>query len=306
MNKRKVNWHGVFPAVTTQFNPDFSINLDATKKVMTNLIKDGVSGLVVNGSVGENTSLSMKEKRAIVELAVDVAGGKVPVLSGIAELTTDNACKMVFECRQAGANGVMIMPPLVYTPTPKESRAYFRTIAASTDLPVMLYNNPLLYKNDITPKMLISLADCENIVAFKDSSGNTRPFSDIPNEAGDRFILFAGLDDVVLESVAVGAEGWISGMSNAFPREGETLFRLAKQKRYEEARELYRWFMPLLHLDFRPDLVQCIKLCEEMVGRGSAITRPPRLPLEGETLAEVRAIVEKALANRPSLPDVGL
>ncbi|NHB63514.1 dihydrodipicolinate synthase family protein [Photorhabdus sp. RW14-46] len=306
MNKRKVNWHGVFPAVTTQFNSDFSINLDATQKVMTNLIKDGVSGLVVNGSVGENTSLSMKEKRTIVELALDVAGGKVPVLSGIAELTTDNACKMVSECRQAGANGVMIMPPLVYTPTPKENRVYFRTIAASTDLPVMLYNNPLLYKNDITPKILTSLADCENIVAFKDSSGNTRPFSDIPNEAGDRFILFAGLDDVVLESVAVGAEGWISGMSNAFPREGETLFRLAKQKRYEEARELYRWFMPLLHLDFRPDLVQCIKLCEEMVGRGSAITRPPRLPLERETLAEVRAIVEQALANRPSLPDVGL
>ncbi|NDK97926.1 dihydrodipicolinate synthase family protein [Photorhabdus bodei] len=306
MSKRKVSWQGVFPAVTTQFNPDFSINLAATQKVMTNLIKDGVSGLVVNGSVGENTSLSMKEKRAIVELAVDVAGGQVPVLSGIAELTTDNACKMVSECRQAGADGVMIMPPLVYTPTPKENREYFRTISASTDLPVMLYNNPLLYKNDITPKILTSLADCENIVAFKDSSGNTRPFSDIPNEAGDRFILFAGLDDVVLESVAVGAEGWISGMSNAFPREGETLFRLAKQKRYEEARELYRWFMPLLHLDFRPDLVQCIKLCEEMVGRGSAITRPPRLPLEGETLVEVRAIVEKALANRPSLPDVGL
>ncbi|MCT8352356.1 MULTISPECIES: dihydrodipicolinate synthase family protein [Photorhabdus] len=306
MSKRKVSWQGVFPAVTTQFNPDFSINLDATQKVMTNLIKDGVSGLVVNGSVGENTSLSMKEKRTIVELAVDVAGGQIPVLSGIAELTTDNACKMVAECRQAGADGVMIMPPLVYTPTPKENREYFRTISTSTDLPVMLYNNPLLYKNDITPKILTSLADCENIVAFKDSSGNTRPFSDIPNEAGDRFILFAGLDDVVLESVAVGAEGWISGMSNAFPREGETLFRLAKQKRYEEARELYRWFMPLLHLDFRPDLVQCIKLCEEMVGRGSAITRPPRLPLEGETLVEVRAIVEKALANRPSLPDVGL
>ncbi|WP_118984858.1 dihydrodipicolinate synthase family protein [Photorhabdus sp. CRCIA-P01] len=306
MSKKRVSWHGVFPAVTTQFNPDFSINLDTTQKVMTNLIKDGVSGLVVNGSVGENTSLSMKEKRVIVELAVDVAGGKVPVLSGIAELTTDNACKMVSECRQAGANGVMIMPPLIYMPTPKENRAYFRTIAASTDLPIMLYNNPLLYKNDITPKILTSLADCENIVAFKDSSGNTRPFSDIPNETGDRFILFAGLDDVVLESVAVGAEGWISGMSNAFPREGETLFRLAKQKRYEEARELYRWFMPLLHLDFRPDLVQCIKLCEEMVGRGSAITRPPRLPLERETLAEVRAIVEKALANRPSLPDVGL
>ncbi len=153
---------------------------------------------------------------------------------------------------------------------------------------------------------MASLADCDNIVCFKDSSGDTRRFIDLRNAVGDRFVLFAGLDDVVLESVAVGAEGWVSGMSNAFPREGETLFRLAKQQRFEEALALYRWFMPLLHLDARPDLVQCIKLCEALVGRGSAVTRPPRLALQGDTRKDVTAIIEKALANRPTLPDVGL
>lgn len=170
----------------------------------------------------------------------------------------------------------------------------------------MIYNNPPIYKNDVTPDVLIALQDCENIVCFKDSSGDTSRFIDLRNAVGDRFVLFAGLDDVVVESVAVGAQGWVSGMSNAFPKEGETLFRLAKQKRYDEALALYRWFMPLLHLDARPDLVQCIKLCEELVGRGSAITRPPRLALQGETLEEVKAIVAKALENRPTLPDVGL
>ena len=143
-------------------------------------------------------------------------------------------------------------------------------------------------------------------MCFKDSSGDTRRFIDLRNEVGDRFVLFAGLDDVVLESLAVGAQGWISGMSNAFPREGETLFRLAKDKRYEEALALYSWFMPLLHLDARPDLVQCIKLCEQRVGRGSAVTRPPRLPLQGGTLTEINAVIDKALATRPALPNVGL
>ena len=198
------------------------------------------------------------------------------------------------------------MPALVYSAKPHETAAHFRSVAGATDLPIMVYNNPPIYKNDVTPDILTSLVDCENIVCFKDSSGDTRRFIDLRNEVGDRFVLFAGLDDVVLESIAVGAQGWISGMSNAFPREGETLFRLAKEKRYEEALALYRWFMPLLHLDARPDLVQCIKLCEQRVGRGSAVTRPPRLALQGETLSEINAMIDKALATRPALPNVGL
>ncbi|MFP6561991.1 dihydrodipicolinate synthase family protein [Paraburkholderia sp. B3] len=306
MSRNAIQWSGVFPAVSTQLKADFSVDIEATHRVVSNLVRDGVSGLVVCGTVGENTSLSTSEKVAVIEAARDAAAGKVPVIAGIAEFTTAFARQTVREAQRVGVDGVMVMPALVYSAKPHETAAHFRAVASSTDLPVMVYNNPPIYKNDVTPDVLIALQDCENIVCFKDSSGDTRRFIDLRNAVGDRFVLFAGLDDVVVESIAVGAQGWVSGMSNVFPKEGETLFRLAKQKRFDEALALYRWFMPLLHLDARPDLVQCIKLCEELVGRGSAVTRPPRLALEGETLAFVKTIVEKALATRPALPDVGL
>ncbi len=303
---RKIGWEGVFPAVTTQFKPNFELDLDATAKVLDGLIRDGVSGLIVCGTVGENTSLSRSEKVAVMETAKSVARGRVPVIAGIAEFTTQFASEVAKEAERVGVDGVMVMPALVYSSKPHETAAHFRGVAKATDLPVMVYNNPPIYKNDVTPSILASLADCETVVCFKDSSGDTRRFIDTKNMVGDRFVLFAGLDDVVVESVMLGAEGWISGMSNAFPQEGETLFRLAKAGRYEEARALYEWFMPLLHLDARPDLVQCIKLCEHIMGRGTALTRPPRLPLEGAEKAEVEAIMDKALKARPALPDVGL
>ncbi|MFC1459666.1 dihydrodipicolinate synthase family protein [Microvirga arabica] len=302
----KIGWEGVFPAVTTQFKSNFDLDLDATAKVLDGLIRDGVSGLIVCGTVGENTSLSRSEKVAVMETAKNVSRGRVPVIAGIAEFTTQFASEVAMEAARVGVDGVMVMPALVYSSKPHETAAHFRGVAKATDLPVMVYNNPPIYKNDVTPDILASLADCETIVCFKDSSGDTRRFIDTKNMVGDRFVLFAGLDDVVVESVMLGAEGWISGMSNAFPQEGETLFRLAKAGRYEEARALYEWFMPLLHLDARPDLVQCIKLCEEIMGRGSALTRPPRLPLEGADRAHVEAVMDKALKNRPTLPDVGL
>ncbi|MGN4076012.1 dihydrodipicolinate synthase family protein [Burkholderia gladioli] len=306
MTQSAKHWSGVFPAVSTQFKPDFSLDLEATHRVMSNLVKDGVSGLVVCGTVGENTSMTVAEKISVIEAARDASGGRVPVIAGVAEFTTEFARQTVRAAAKAGVDGVMVMPALVYSAKTHETAAHFRAVATSTDLPVMVYNNPPIYKNDVTPDVLIALQDCENIVYFKDSSGDTRRFIDIRNAVGDRFVLFAGLDDVVVESIAVGAQGWVSGMSNAFPKEGETLFRLAMQKRFDEALALYRWFMPLLHLDARPDLVQCIKLCEELLGRGSAITRPPRLALEGEALAHVKKIVAEALGNRPALPDVGL
>ena len=306
MSRNAIHWTGVFPAVSTQFKADYALDIDATHKVMCNLVADGVSGLVVCGTVGENTSLSTREKLAVIEAAKDAAKGRIPVIAGIAEFTTAFARDMVNEAARAGVDGVMVMPALVYSAKPHEAAAHFRDIATATDLPVMLYNNPLVYRSDITPDILVSLADCENIVCFKDSCGDTRRFIDLRNAVGDRFVLFAGLDDVVLESIAVGAEGWVSGMSNAFPKEGETLFRLARQRRFDEALALYRWFMPLLHLDSRPDLVQCIKLCEELTGRGSAVTRPPRMPLQGEALEQVMTVVAQAMATRPALPDVGL
>jgi 4-hydroxy-tetrahydrodipicolinate synthase len=302
----RISWEGVFPAVTTQFREDFSVDIDATAKVMEALIRDGVSGLIVCGTVGENCSLRKEEKVAIMEAAKSVAAGRVPVVAGVAEFTSEFASDMAREAARVGVDGIMVMPCLVYSSKPHETAAHFRTVAKATDLPVMVYNNPPIYKNDVTPDILASLADCDTVVCFKESSGDTRRFIDLRNQVGDRFVLFAGLDDVVVESVAMGAVGWVSGMSNAFPVEGETLFRLARQGRYAELMPLYEWFMPLLHLDARPDLVQCIKLCEHIMGRGTWRTRPPRLALQGEDKAHVERIMAVAMAKRPKLPDVGL
>jgi dihydrodipicolinate synthase/N-acetylneuraminate lyase len=302
----RIAWQGVFPAVTTQFHDDFSLDVEATARVIDGLVRDGVSGLIVCGTVGENTSLTRAEKVAVMEAAKSTARGRVPVIAGVAEFTTAFACETAKEAARVGIDGVMVMPALVYSSKSHETAAHFRTVAKATELPVMVYNNPPIYKNDVTPDILASLADCDTIVCFKDSSGDTRRFIDTRNMVGDRFVLFAGLDDVVVESVMLGAVGWVSGMSNAFPREGETLFRLARTGRFAEAMPLYEWFMPLLHLDARPDLVQCRKLCEAIIGRATALTRPPRLPLEGADKVHVEAVMAKALANRPNLPDVGL
>ncbi len=301
-----IAWQGVFPAVTTQFKEDLSLDIDATARVIEALIRDGVSGLIVCGMVGENTSLTRAEKAQIMEVARGVARGRVPVICGVAEFTTAFAIETARAAAAARVDGIMVMPALVYSAKPHEAAAHFRAVARATDLPVMIYNNPPIYKNDVTPDILASLADCETIVCFKDSSGDTRRFIDTRQRVGDRFVLFAGLDDVVVESVAMGAVGWVSGMSNAFPREGETLFRLARAGRIAELMPLYEWFMPLLHLDARPDLVQCIKWCEHRMGRGTWRTRPPRLALQGDDLAHVQRIMDDALAQRPTLPDVGL
>ncbi|MBL8288198.1 MAG: dihydrodipicolinate synthase family protein [Rubrivivax sp.] len=302
----RIAWQGVFPAVTTQFRDDDSLDIDATARVIDGLVRDGVSGLIVCGTVGENTSLDRAEKVQVMEAAVAAARGRVPVICGVAEFTTASAIETARAARRARVDGIMVMPALVYSAKPHESAAHFRKVAKATDLPVMVYNNPPIYKNDITPDILAGLADCDTIVCFKDSSGDTRRFIDTRNRVGDRFVLFAGLDDVVVESVTMGAVGWVSGMSNAFPREGETLFRLARAGRTAELMPLYEWFMPLLHLDARPDLVQCIKWCEHRMGRGSWRTRPPRLALQGEDLAHVERVMDEALARRPPLPDVGL
>jgi 1-pyrroline-4-hydroxy-2-carboxylate deaminase len=303
-----VTWQGVFPAVTAQFKSDaeMSVDLDATARVIEKLIGDGVSGLVIHGTVGENCSLSNNERLAILEMAISVAARRVPVVCGVAEYTTTGAVETARAAAKLGVDGIMLMPAMVYTAKPFECVHHFRTVGTKVDIPVMVYNNPLIYKIDVTPDMLIELQDVETIVSFKESSGDTRRFTDVINATGERFILFAGLDDVVLESVLVGATGWVSGMSNVFPREGETLFRLARAGRYAEALAIYRWFMPLLHLDARTDLVQCIKLCEFLVGRGVHLTRPPRMPLEAETKRYVEKLVSTALANRPILPDVGI
>ena len=303
---KKPAWAGVFPAVTTQFRADFSLDIEATRKVAAALVAEGVSGLIAVGTVGENNSLTRDEKLKVMEALKDAAGSRIPVIAGVAEYTTAFACEVAKEAQRLRIDGLMVLPAMVYSAKPRETLAHFRTVAAASDLPIMIYNNPPIYKQDVTPKMLASLADVDNIVSYKESSGETSRFVDLRNMTGDRFIPFCGLDDVVVESVALGAQGWVSGLSNVFPREGETLFRLAAAGRLAELMPIYDWFMPLLHLDARSDLVQCIKLCEHIAGRGSPITRPPRLPLEGEEKAEVERLMREAMAKRPKLPEVGL
>jgi 4-hydroxy-tetrahydrodipicolinate synthase len=300
MNK-SVNWGGVFPAVTTQFTPDFKVDLDATRRIVKSLLAEGVDGIIACGTVGENTVLSPQEKRETVAAIHDAAGGKVPVLSGVAEITTEQAIAYTRDMKKLGVDGLMLMPPMIYNGTRSEIIGWFKTVSASTDLPIMLYNNPPAYRNDVTPDMAAEMVSFDTIVAIKESAGDTRRFVDLANMVDGRFLLFCGLDDVVLESLALGAVGWVSGLSNVFARECGKLFELGTTGQTAEALSLYRWFMPLLHLDARGDLVQCIKLCEEIMGRGSSRTRPPRLALEGAARGEIEQIMRTALAHRPNV-----
>jgi len=297
----RIGWRGVFPAGTTQFREDFSVDYTATQKVIEGLIRDGVSGLIICGTVGEGTSLTADEKRKVLSAAVEVTRKRVPVIAGVAEYTTAMAGDLARDCQKIGLDGLMVMPAMIYSAKPAETVAHFRSVAAASDLPIMVYNNPPIYKTDVTPQMLAELADCDTVVCIKESSGATARYADIRNTMGDRLVLFCGLDDVVVESVMMGCVGWVSGMSNAFPHEGNRLFELAIAGRYDEARLLYDWFMPLLHLDARPDLVQCIKLCEQIMGRGSERTRPPRLALQGAERAYVEKLRAEALRTRPSV-----
>jgi 4-hydroxy-tetrahydrodipicolinate synthase len=293
-------WSGVFPAATTQFDANLRVDLERTSGMLDALIRDGVHGLIILGTVGENNSLSRDEKLAVIGAAVKVARGRVPVIPGVSELTTPNACEYVTAAEALGVDGFMALPAMVYVPTPAELEYHFRQIAAATRRPLMLYNNPSAYRVNMGLETLQRLADVPNIVALKESSQDSRRFTDIINAVGDRYVLFAGLDDLVFEGIALGARGWISGLTNAFPRESLLLYEALRGGDLQRAREIYRWFMPLLHLDADSDLVQSIKLAEQVMGRGSERVRPPRLPLAGARRADVIARVEHAAARRPA------
>ena len=293
-------WRGVFPAVTTQFREDMSVDIDATQGVQDALVKDGVNGLIVMGTCGENNSLDPEEKRTILKAAVEVVNGRVPVVTGVSELDTRRAVAYAKDAEKIGADGLMVLPAMVYVPKPAELVAHFRAVAEATSLPIMLYNNPPAYRVSIGADVLEALSDVKNIVAVKESAPDPRRFTDLINAFGERFEVFAGLDDVALEGLMLGAKGWVSGLTSAFPEESVALVAAADRGDWEEARRIYRWFMPLLHLDAEHDLVQSIKLAEQIMGRGSERVRMPRLPLEGARRAEVIAMVEKAAATRPT------
>jgi len=292
-------WAGVFPAATTQFEPDLKVDLRGTARVQQTLVSEGVHGLVVLGTVGENNSLNAEEKRAVLAATVEAVGGKVPIITGVSELTTANAVEYAQDAERIGASGLMVLPAMVYVPTPVELQAHCRSVAQATALPVMLYNNPPAYRVNIDIDTLSNLAAVPNIVAIKESAPDPRRFTDLLNAFGERFTLFAGLDDVAFEALALGAKGWVSGLTNAFPKESLALYEALRVGNLTRARGIYRWFMPLLHLDAEHDLVQSIKLAEAIMGRGSERVRPPRLPLAGERRARVTAMVERARDTRP-------
>ena len=297
----KIDWQGVFPAVTTQFNEDLSINLAETQRVVDDLIKDGVTGIIAMGTCGENNSLTAEEKRLLLKAIVEVVAGRVPVVTGVSELTTPLAIAWVKDAEKLGANGLMLLPAMVYVPKTAELVEHFTQVANATTLPIMLYNNPTAYRVAITNEALEALRPVKNIVAVKESTADTRRFTDMVNAFGDRYILFAGLDDVAFEGLLLGAQGWVSGLTSAFPHESVMLVKALEAGDIDTAREIYRWFLPLLHLDAEHDLVQSIKLAEQIMGRGSERVRMPRMPLTGARRAEVTAMVEKAAATRPSL-----
>jgi 4-hydroxy-tetrahydrodipicolinate synthase len=296
-----MNWSGVFPAATTQFKADLSIDIDASQQVLDALVRDGVHGLVVLGTCGENNSLEAEEKRQVLQAAVEVVAGRVPIVVGVSELTTPRAAAFAKDAQSIGADALMVLPAMVYVPTEAELEAHFRTVAQASALPIMLYNNPPAYRAEITLDVLARLADEPTIVAVKESAPDTRRFTDLARAFGDRFILMAGLDDVALEGLLMGARGWVSGLTSAFPQESVALVAAVDRGDLEEARRIYRWFMPLLHLDAEHDLVQSIKLAEHIMGRGSERVRMPRLPLAGARRAQVTAMVEEAAATRPLL-----
>ena len=293
-------WSGVFPAATTQFTPSLEVDLRATQDVQAALLRDGVHGLVLMGTVGEGNSLSSDEKRAVLRGAVEVSEGRVPVIAGVSEFTTATAVTFVRDAERLGASGFMVLPGMVYVPTAAELEQHFRSVAAATSLPIMLYNNPPSYRVNIEIPTLARLADVPNIVSIKESAPDPRRITDLYNAFGERFVLFAGLDDVVFEAVTLGAKGWVSGLTNVFPAESLALYAALSRGDLERARRIYRWFMPLLHLDAEHDLVQSIKLAEQILGRGSERVRPPRLPLAGERRAQVTALIERARATRPA------
>jgi len=293
----QVNWKGVFPAVTTKLKDDGSLDTEAIKAGLNRLIDNGVGGVVMMGMVGENAQLTPDEKRTVLKIAVETVGGRVPIVSGLAETNTGSAIQFAKDAEIIGVQGLMVFPGLTYKSDDRETVEFYRTIARATKLGIMIYNNPRGYGVDMRPDLLEQLKDEANIVAVKEESYDTTRVTDLYNQFGDRFLVFCGVDDLVLESAALGVTGWVSGMANAVPKESVELLNLAVSGDFEKARKLYRVLTPLFHLDVHVKLVQYIKLAENITAGYSENLKAPRLKLEGEERRKIVAIVEKTMAD---------
>jgi dihydrodipicolinate synthase/N-acetylneuraminate lyase len=295
-------WQGVFPAITTQMHKDGSLDLDATATHAEALIKSGINGLIFLGSLGENQPMTGDEKRRVIEAMVKVVNGRVKVLSGVAETSTVEAVRYTRDVEKLGADGVMLMPAMLYKGDPDETLTHFRTVAKSTGLPIMIYNNPISYANDITPELFAKLAGQKNFVALKESSGDVRRITDLHNTVGDRYAIFTGVDNLALEASILGIDGWVAGSGIAFPAENQYFWELTRAGKWDEARAIYRWFTPLLHLDVSTKFVQYIKLAVQECGLGKEWVRSPRLVLKGEERKRVLKIIHDGIAKRPKIP----
>lgn len=298
-----IQWRGVFPAITTQFDKRESLDIDGFAKNIAAQLEAGIDGLVVGGTLGEASVLSQEEKELLVKTALDIAGSKIPIVLNIAEGATARAIKQAELADKWGAKGLMLLPPMRYKSDHRETVVYFKTVAEATNLPVMIYNNPVDYRIEITMDMLDELVESPNIQAIKESTRDVTNVTRIINRFGDRFKLLCGVDTIAMEELLLGAEGWVAGLCCAFPKETVAVYRLTKAGRIEEAKNIYRWFMPLLELDLHPKLVQYIKLCEAETGMGAEYVRAPRLLLAGEERERILQIIHTALAERPELPD---
>ncbi|WP_206995031.1 dihydrodipicolinate synthase family protein [Trinickia mobilis] len=297
-------WEGVLPAVTTKFHADFSIDHEWTKKNIEAQIEAGVDGIIVCGSLGEASTLSLDEKLEVLDIAVDASRGRVPVLLTVAENSTLDGCRQVERGAKHGASGYMVLPGLRYLSDRRETLHHFRTIADASALPLMIYNNPLAYGVDMTPDMFAEIAGEKKIVAIKESCGDVRRVTDLINAVGDRYAILCGVDNLAMEAMLMGAHGWVAGLVCAFPHETVAIYKLVKAGRLDEARKIYRWFAPLLALDVSAKLVQNIKLAEAIVGLGTEPVRPPRLPLAGDERKAVETLIRHAIETRPALPSL--
>ena len=294
-------WKGVFPALTTQFTANDQLDLPLFEKSLAAQLEAGVDGIVLGGSLGEASTLTTDEKGELVNLGIKVSGGKIPVILNIAEGSTSEALKQVLFAESWGVQGLMLLPPMRYKSDERETVTFFKTIAAATGLPIMLYNNPVDYKIEITLDMFDELQSCKNITAVKESTRDVSNVTRMRNRFGDRYQLLCGVDTIAMEELLLGADGWVAGLVCAFPKETVAIYKLVKAGRIKEATTIYRWFMPLLELDIHPKLVQYIKLASAQTGLGSEYVRAPRLTLSGEERERVLKIINDGIANRPNI-----
>ena len=296
---KNFKWEGVMPAITTQFDSEGALSLKAFKNNLTHQIKAGVHGIILGGTLGEASTLTISEKESLLKTTLEQVEGKIPVIMNIAEQSTDQAIVSAKDAETNGASGLMLLPPMRYRATDIETVAYFSAVASSTSLPIMIYNNPVDYKIEVTLDMFEAIKKHENITAVKESTRDITNITRMINRFGDRYKILCGVDTIAMESILMGAKGWVAGLVDSFPEETVAIYTYCKAGEWEKARAVFRWFLPLLELDISPQLVQNIKLCEQATGLGTGYVRKPRLPLEGTELKRVEFIINESLVNRP-------